>query len=548
MDELSASLNQYENQLSMVTEALGATTDTIERESLLTLQNDLVQLIQLTQESLDAINKKETQETERFTNVSPKDNNTDLDNEYALFMQEMAKTGAYDADDNENKSPKDESKNDDDSNIEDELSTLLGMKCSVYHTHKWGGQPTLHNAMVSAIVPRQDDDQFKDLQVRVLFTHPTHTEMLPCPFYLDGECKFSDEQCRYSHGAVTHLSNLKEAIEPHFESLKIGSRILLKLKPPEDEDISLTKKSTEKYHLWHRAVIKFIDLEDKICIAKLEQGIKTGEKRKIVSDEYKVSIEDIFPLDNDDNDSDSGDSLSDTEYPTNKAMCTDKSDRNHDILIQKSLEGSALMMGEWEQHTRGIGSKLMLAMGYVPGTGLGAASDGRVQPVEARVVPLGKSLDHIMAISERNAGQDPLKVEQKLKKLQKKEEERNKRAYEREKEREKRNVFNFLNNTLGDKSSQDTSVAPPMADVKQSTNKDLNIEQFKITEDTKRIEREISRLQNSLIKYPSDSNGYRNINLQILEKNKELHNLLQRKQQINKEQLHRTNKAKMTVF
>lgn len=34
------------------------------------------------------------------------------------------------------------------------------------------------------------------LQVQVLFTHPTHTEMLPCPFYLDGECRFDDEQCR----------------------------------------------------------------------------------------------------------------------------------------------------------------------------------------------------------------------------------------------------------------------------------------------------------------------------------------------------------------
>lgn len=39
------------------------------------------------------------------------------------------------------------------------------MKCAVYHTHKWGGQPTLHSAMVSEVVPHQDDDQFKDLQV-----------------------------------------------------------------------------------------------------------------------------------------------------------------------------------------------------------------------------------------------------------------------------------------------------------------------------------------------------------------------------------------------
>lgn len=52
----------------------------------------------------------------------------------------------------------------------------------------------------------------------------------------------------------------------------------------------------------------------------------------------------------------------------------------------------------------------MLAMGYVPGTGLGATGDGRVQPVEARVLPAGKSLDQCMAITEKFAGQDPLKV------------------------------------------------------------------------------------------------------------------------------------------
>ncbi|KAJ0181135.1 hypothetical protein K1T71_003220 [Dendrolimus kikuchii] len=550
MDDLNASLSQYASQLSMVNQALNTTTDVKERESLLTLQNDLEELIQLTQESLNAILSKP--EMKSTASDKPGASKDDLDDEYALFMQEMAKTGAYDSNGKENKSEstgKDGSQNYGDSDIEDELATLLGMKCSVYHTHKWGGQPTLHNAMVSAIVPRQDDDQFKDLQVRVLFTHPTHTEMLPCPFYLDGECRFSDEQCRYSHGAVTHLSDLKEAIKPNFEALKSGSRVLLKLKPPDDEDISLTKKSAEKYHLWHRAVIKSIDLEEKTCVVKLEQGIKTGEKRKIGSDEYNVRIEDIYPLNNDDDDeSDSSDSLSDTEYPINKAACTKAGNADSDLLVQKSLENNAPAMGEWERHTRGMGSKLMLAMGYVPGTGLGAASDGRVKPVEARLVPLGKSLDHVMAISEKNAVQDPLKIEQKLKRLQKREEERNKRAYEREKERERRNVFNFINRTLGDKSEQETSVAPAIPDVKQSTSKDLNIEQFKITEDIKRLERDIVKLKNSLMKYPSGSTGHKSVNMQIVEKNKELDKLLRREKQITKEQLHRKDKVKMTVF
>lgn len=139
-------------------------------------------------------------------------------------------------------------------------------------------------------------------------------------------------------------------------------------------------------------------------------------------------------------------------------------------------------------------------------------------------------------------------MEQRLKRLQKKEEERNKRAYEREKEREKRNVFNFINRTLGDNvDDQETSTASPI-DIKQSTNKDLNIEHFKLTEDTKRIEKDLLKLNSSLSRYPPGSNGHNNVKAQILEKNKELSILRNREKQISYEQRHRKDKQKMTVF
>ncbi|XP_023934497.2 zinc finger CCCH-type with G patch domain-containing protein isoform X2 [Bicyclus anynana] len=457
----------------------------------------------------------------------------------------MTQSGAYkDKDDTLDPDNCGQNENNDDSDIEDELATLLGMKCGVYHTHTWGGQPSLHNAMVSSVVPRQDDDQFSDLQVRVLFTHPTHAEMLPCPFYLNGECKFSDEQCRYSHGDVVQLSNLKEAIEPNYANIKVGSRVLLKLKPADDEDMSTVKKSTEKYHLWHRAVVKGVDVEKRSCVAKLEQNIKTGDKRKSASDEYHVLFEEIFPLSTEGaENTDSDDSLSDTEYPESKTLRTEESTQ---LLVEQSLQNNAPAMGEWERHTRGMGSRIMLSMGYVPGTGLGAASDGRLRPVEARGTAPGKSLDHCMALSEKMAQQDPLKVEQKLKRLQKKEEERNKRAYEREKERERRNVFNFLNNTLGETTEQSTNV--PSIDIKQSTSKDLNIEQFKLEEDCRKIENEIIKLNNTLAKYPQDSNGHRSIAMKVAEKSKELNLLRNKEMQIAKEQKQRKDKKKMTVF
>lgn len=42
-------------------------------------------------------------------------------------------------------------------------------------------------------------------------------------------------------------------------------------------------------------------------------------------------------------------------------------------------------LGNWEQHTRGIGAKLLLQMGYEPGKGLGKSLQGISQPVQAHL-------------------------------------------------------------------------------------------------------------------------------------------------------------------
>lgn len=50
-----------------------------------------------------------------------------------------------------------------------------------------------------------------------------------------------------------------------------------------------------------------------------------------------------------------------------------------------SVSTSSKGVGNWEQHTRGIGAKLLLQMGYEPGRGLGKELQGIAQPVQAHL-------------------------------------------------------------------------------------------------------------------------------------------------------------------
>ncbi|KAI8429781.1 hypothetical protein MSG28_000321 [Choristoneura fumiferana] len=106
MEDLKVSLTQYNEQLLMVNTALLEAKDD-EKESLLALQSDLHQLIQLTQESLDALISKDTAATLSHANNKKHQQNegkTELDDEYALFMryqqtllqdQELGTEGAH---------------------------------------------------------------------------------------------------------------------------------------------------------------------------------------------------------------------------------------------------------------------------------------------------------------------------------------------------------------------------------------------------------------------------------------------------------------------
>ena len=54
------------------------------------------------------------------------------------------------------------------------------------------------------------------VKLRVLFTHPLYAAMKPCPFFMDGGCKFSEEDCKFSHGMVVAVDQLQHYEEHDF--------------------------------------------------------------------------------------------------------------------------------------------------------------------------------------------------------------------------------------------------------------------------------------------------------------------------------------------
>lgn len=102
--------------------------------------------------------------------------------------------------------------------IVEELEALIGMKCMAPHQESWG-QIGYYSAMISSVLSLEDgagtgeDDKPSDLSaimIRVIFIQPVVTSQLLCPFYKEDRCRFSDEDCKYSHGEVVPLARLRE--------------------------------------------------------------------------------------------------------------------------------------------------------------------------------------------------------------------------------------------------------------------------------------------------------------------------------------------------
>ena len=121
-------------------------------------------------------------------------------------------------------------------------------------------------------------------------------------------------------------------------------------------------------------------------------------------------------------------------------------------FVPRDLGSTATVagLGEWEMHTRGVGSRLLAKMGYIAGQGLGKRSQGRIDIVPVTVLPPGKSLDYCVNRGKR--ARDPHGAAKDA------------AAKHRLSLRPKpSNVFEFLNDTIGRRSTGGRAPDPPAA-------------------------------------------------------------------------------------
>ncbi|KAG8200388.1 hypothetical protein JTE90_028566 [Oedothorax gibbosus] len=504
-------LAQYKLQLLSVEESLtNATSDN--KTDLLDLKAKLTEVISLLQGS----QPESCEEYSVATASTSKEE--DVDDEFLRFQKEINELeGTVD--------PEEDNEDAVDDAVHEEFCSVLdsmeGNKCRAPFMREWG-EKGFHNALIfSTDLEGQDIQDPQEVKVKVMFCNPTCDQMRPCPFFLDGHCKFSDDKCRFSHGYSVKFSELEEYILPDYSSVQRDSRCMAKYKDG----------------LWYSAVVEN-------CLGDQKFLVKYANSK----DSDTLPAQDILPLgdvalsDEDSSDNSSEDS---NFMPETSISSQPQKEINYKAVTATSPIGS------WEQHTKGIGSKLMAKMGYVWGQGLGKHSDGRLDPVEAIVLPKGKSLDKCVEIREMS-GLDS--VEDRFSSEQKKEQRRAENI-EKNSQPPETSVFAFLNKNLsksnGTFQNGESSKKRPLANNETciSQSADLNFEMYSVGEAIKNTRKEISRLQQSVKRNADRNEAACSLMKQKLSTKTNLLRTLQAKEQrISNEINRKKNHKKIAVF
>ncbi|MFH4977506.1 hypothetical protein AB6A40_004215 [Gnathostoma spinigerum] len=315
-----------------------------------------------------------------------------------------------------------------------------------------------HTAVILGLQPSDTDD----IMVSVLYMHPMETAMKPCEYFLDDRCTY-DEACRFSHGEPQLLRDLKDYKEPDFSEVNVDSLVLV-----QDES-----------SLWSSARVVAID-GDTFAVRLLSSGR-----------EIPTSLDHIVPLETleaDDNTQNEQDNSSSSSSAWNEL----KSETYSNVTVGD--------IGDWERHTRGIGMKLMLQMGYRVGEGLGRNSDGIVHAIQPTLYKKNQSLDACLDGKNEKKTQRMGNKRIDLKKAIVK------RLQPRNSTGDSRDVFDFLNSSLSAGSSHSSSSAlkKDRKYIETCSSKELGIQSLICDRETKQLKRKVHSIRQGLVRNQSD--------------------------------------------
>ena len=182
-----------------------------------------------------------------------------------------------------------------------------------------------------------------------------------------------------------------------------------------------------------------------------------------------------------------------------------------------------------------------------------------MEPVTARMYPAGKSLDWCMDMRDKygdSVGQD---VETIVKREAKEAQKRSKQRAEAEERRDNsaKSLFDFINVNLCTGQSSSSGVVKSGNSkpekkktlIKDETDESLKLKKFKMSEQVSRVEKELSKLQDSYSRHKlKDPVIAANVKGKIEEKTLELQRLKSAAKSLSKEEGSRKSKTKLSIF
>ncbi|KAJ8751810.1 hypothetical protein K2173_026001 [Erythroxylum novogranatense] len=241
----------------------------------------------------------------------------------------------------------------------EEQSYSVGSKCRFrYIDGRW------YNGEV---VRFEDSDTAK-----ISFLTPTAEKMLICKFFLQERCRFGTN-CRLSHGFDVSLSALKKYVPPVWDESLVGTNIWA--------------VSESNGGIWREA--ELVSWDDKLSVGQVVFR-DDGSSVKLGSEAMTLSAHALMS-DEEESDSSSEEyNSSDFEESVEGLGFLDSS------MLQRGVQTETAIFAKWENHTRGIASKMMANMGYREGMGLGVAGQGMLDPISVKVLKPKQSLDHAL--------------------------------------------------------------------------------------------------------------------------------------------------------